>query len=218
MGFSTLIDILGSTIVGGLLLVILLRLNDASMQNTYYNSGELIAQQNMVQVVKVIEYDFRKIGYCKDEDRKPFPSSTILYAASDSISFETDIAPDKDHPYGDGIVDTLTYYLGSADQLSGTPNPNDRLLYRVINNETPRGSNLGVTYFHIKYFDVFGDSLVTPMAQPNAGAISSMEISIRVENVQSNNEKYVANGESNPYYTSVFWRQIRLVARNLDNR
>ena len=40
MGFSTLLDILGSTIVGGLLFMILLKLNDASVQNTYVRSEE----------------------------------------------------------------------------------------------------------------------------------------------------------------------------------
>ena len=63
MGFSSLIDILGSTIVGGLLLMILLRMNDASVENNYLYSGEKIVQQNLVEVVKLIEYDFRKIGY-----------------------------------------------------------------------------------------------------------------------------------------------------------
>jgi hypothetical protein len=60
MGFSTLIDILGSTLVGGMLLLILLRLNDASIENTYVYGGDLMVQQNLVSVVELLEYDFRK--------------------------------------------------------------------------------------------------------------------------------------------------------------
>ena len=63
MGFSTLIDILGSTIIGGMLLMILLRLNDASVQNTYVYGGDLMVQQNLVEVVRLLEHDFRKIGF-----------------------------------------------------------------------------------------------------------------------------------------------------------
>jgi len=70
MGFSSLIDILGSIVIGGLLLMILLRMNETATQNTYEYNGELTVQQNLVSTVQLIEYDFRKIGYCADLDRK----------------------------------------------------------------------------------------------------------------------------------------------------
>ena len=86
MGFSSLLDILGSSIVGSLLLLILLRLNNASVENTYKNSGELIVQQDLVEVVKLIEYDFRKIGYCANFNKIPDPSKSILLADSNKIT------------------------------------------------------------------------------------------------------------------------------------
>ncbi|MEJ2618221.1 MAG: hypothetical protein P8Z35_24910 [Ignavibacteriaceae bacterium] len=45
-----------------------------------------------------------------------------------------------------------------------------------------------------------------PITSP--GAITSMEINIAVENTAGYDNKY----------SSVFWRQIRLAARNLKNR
>ncbi len=140
MGFSTLIDILGSTIIGGMLLMILLRLNDASVQNTYVYGGELMVQQNLVEVVRLLEHDFRKIGFCKDWEKIPDPTQSIITADSTSISFLTDVD-------SDGIIDTMKYYTGNVNELSGTANPRDRMLYRVVNNETPIGTNLGVTQF-----------------------------------------------------------------------
>ena len=86
MGFSTLIDIFGSTIIGSILFLILLRLNDASVENTYMNGGELIVQQNLVEAVQLIEYDFRKIGYCADWTKIPDPSKAIISADSSSIT------------------------------------------------------------------------------------------------------------------------------------
>ena len=35
-----------------------------------------------------------------------------------------------------------------------TPNPNDRILYRVVNNAPPKGANLGITHFSLLYFSV----------------------------------------------------------------
>lgn len=199
MGFSTLIDILGSALIGGILFMILLRVNDAVVENSYINSGELILQTNLVEVVELLEHDFRKIGYCKDWNKIPNPSQSILTADSTSITFLTDVN-------SDGFVDTMRYYLGPASELTVTPNPNDRLLYRVVNNETPVGTNLGVTQFTLSYFDALGNEIPFPITIP--GQINTMQIDIKVENT---------TGYDNEF-TAAFWRQVRLAARNLRNR
>ncbi|MBU1095079.1 MAG: hypothetical protein KKB34_01250 [Bacteroidetes bacterium] len=199
MGFSTLIDILGSTIIGGILFMILLRMNDAAVQNTYNNGGEYIIQQNLVEVVQLLEYDFRKIGYCKVWSRIPNPSKAIILADSTSIKFLTDID-------NNGYVDTLHYYLGPSGELSATPNPNDRLLYRVINSESAIGANLGVTQFRLTYFNSLGNTINFPIIVP--GEIHTMQIDLKVENTSGYNREY----------SGAFWRQIRLAARNLMNR
>ncbi|MAT57319.1 MAG: hypothetical protein K8F60_16175 [Melioribacteraceae bacterium] len=199
MGFSTLIDILGSTIIGGMLLMILLRLNDASVQNTYVYGGELMVQQNLVEVVRLLEHDFRKIGFCKDWEKIPDPTESIIAADSNSISFLTDVD-------SDGVIDTMKYYTGNISELSGTPNPRDRMLYRVINNETPVGTNLGVTQFQMIYYNALGNQISFPITVPSE--IYTMQINITVENPAAYDEQY----------SSAFWRQIRLAARNLKNR
>ncbi|HEX2869035.1 MAG TPA: hypothetical protein VHO03_18485 [Ignavibacteriales bacterium] len=200
MGFSTLIDIFGSTIIGGLLFLTLLRLNDAATQNTYTFGGELEVQQNLVATVQLLEYDFRKIGYCKDYTKIPIPSKAIIAADSTSITFLSDVAPE------DGIVDTVKYYLGPASELTATPNPRDRMLYRVINNATPRGSNLGVVEFRLTYFNALGDTIQFPVIVP--GEIYTMQIDIKCENTSAYDRQY----------SNAFWRQIRLAARNIRNR
>ena len=199
MGFSTLIDILGSIVIGGMLLLILFRLNDAAVQNAFQYNGEMIIQKNLVEVVQLLEYDFRKIGFCKDWSNFPDPTKAILFADSTSISFLTDIDSDKD-------MDTLTYILGSEEELSMTPNPRDKMLYRQVNNAPLVGSNLGVTQFRLTYYDSFGAEIPFPISVP--GEIYTMQIDIILEDVYAYNEGY----------NRVFWRQIRLAARNLGNR
>lgn len=206
MGFSTIIDIVGSMIIGGTLLVVLWRLNDATTANTYNYSGELSLQQNLATIATIIENDFRKIGYCADWNVMP-DSAWIILADSNKIKYLTDIDFDGDgttHP--NGVIDTMYYYLGPASELSTTENPRDRVLYRVVNSETPVKTNLGVTQFNIVYFNPLGDTIPFPVTEP--AEISTMEINVTVENTAAYDKQY----------SSAFWRQIRLVARNLKNR
>jgi hypothetical protein len=199
MGFSTLIDIVGSMVIGGMLMLILFRLQDTATKNSYNYGGEAIVQQNLVEIVQLLEHDFRKIGYCRDWSQIPDPSKAILTADSTSISFLTDLDDD-------GTVDSLRYYLGPKSELSETPNPNDRMLYRVENGGSPVGANLGVTQFSLEFFDALNNKLDFPIENP--GQIYTMRIDLKVENTSAYDQEY----------TSAFWRQIRLVARNLRNR
>lgn len=205
MGFTTLMDIAGSMIIGGILMMIVWRLSDASTEKTYNNSGELTIQQNLLVLAQMIEFDFRKIGYCNTWDpildpitKLPFVSSQAIYYADESrISYFTDL-----HPYN-GKLDSIKYYLGPTSECSSTPNPRDRILYRVENNAAPILSNLGVTEFRMVFYDVNDDVIPTPVT--TRGLIKSIEINLTVENVAAYDEKY----------SNAFWKQIRLASRNV---
>ncbi len=157
MGFSTLIDIMGSIIIGGMLMMILFRLNDAAVANSFQFGGELLIQKNLVEVVDLLEFDLRKIGYCADWKKLPNPSKYIVSVDKNSIKYLTDVD-------SDGNVDSLSYYLGPPSELSKTANPRDRMLYRKVNNERPLAANLGVTAFEFTFFDVFGNQIPFPIA------------------------------------------------------
>jgi hypothetical protein len=129
----------------------------------------------------------------------PDPTRSIISADSSAIKFYIDINSDS-------TMDSIRYYLGPTSELAGTPNPRDRKLYRVVNNEVAKTSNVGVTQFYLTYFDADGDSLNLPIPDPRI--INSFEINVQVENSYAYDNKY----------SSAFWRQIRLVARNLKNR
>lgn len=222
MGTSVLLDVIGSTIIGGILLLTTFRMNDNATKNTYNFSGELVLQQNLVTTVEVLEYDFRKIGYCEDPFTLPNPErNAILYADTSTIKFLTDLMePPYDDPHGDGILDTLEYYLGPTNELNGTPNPNDRMLYRIVNG-VPKGVNLGITQFRIRYYrDSLTASGSTTLAEilpsdlpkiyipGTPTGITAMQIDIQVENT-------AAYDAANNPYRQAFWRQIRLSSRNL---
>jgi hypothetical protein len=199
MGTNVILDIMGSMIIGGILMITLFRVSDRAIERTYNNSGDLTNQQNIAAVVRTLEYDFRKIGYCADWTQIPNPSKSIIFAKSDGIKFLTDV--DRD-----GKVDTMYYYIGPASELIYTANPRDRFLYRVVNNEKPVKVNLGVTQFDLVYFNV--DKEIIPVPISVLGEIYTIQISVAVEDIEAYDQKY----------SQVFWRQIRLVAKNLKNR
>jgi hypothetical protein len=199
MGVNVLLDILGSIVVGGILMLSIARVNESSTEELYKGSGNLVAQTNLATVVQILETDFRKIGYCADWQQIPTPTEAILFADSTSIRYLTDVD-------SDGVVDTMLYFIDYLTDIPETPNPRDRFLYRVVNSEAPVGVNLGVTQFKLVFFDALGSLLTFPIADPRE--IYTMQIDITVEDVAAYNQEY----------QTVFWRQIRMAARNLFNR
>jgi hypothetical protein len=175
------------------------RLSDASTEKTYNYSGELSLQQNLKTVAEIIEYDFRKMGYSDVQGSLP---DTIVYADSNRIDFYTDLIP-LNGVANNGLI---RYYIGPTSECLNTPNPRDRILYRVINNEIPVASNLGVTQFRLVYMDALGDSLTTPVSNPNL--VKTIEINLAVENVAAYDTSY----------SQALWRQIRMASRNISAR
>ena len=199
MGTNVILDILGSVVIGGILLLSMANVNEKSTENLYRGSTNLAAQTNLATIVQILETDFRKIGYCADWQQIPTPTEAILYADSVSIRYLTDVQ-------SDGIVDTMFYYIDHSTDIPETPNPRDRYMYRVVNNEAPVGVNLGVTQFKMTFFNALGTELTFPLADPRE--IYTMQIDISVEDVAAYNQEY----------QTIFWRQIRMAARNLFNR
>ncbi len=199
MGVNVLLDILGSVIIGSILMLSMARVNESSTKDLYKGSGNLVAQTNLATIVQILETDFRKIGYCADWQQIPTPTEAILYADSCSIRYLTDVE-------SDGKVDTMYYYIDYTTDIPETPNPRDRFLYRVVNSEKPVGVNLGVTQFNMNFYNALGTELTFPIADPRE--IYTMQIDITVEDVAAYNQEY----------QTVFWRQIRMAARNLFNR
>ncbi|NUN68727.1 MAG: hypothetical protein HUU02_03350 [Bacteroidetes bacterium] len=214
MGSQTILDLIASTIVFGTLMLIALRLNGSTMENMSAFREDLIVQQNLVAVSELLEHDFRKIAYCKDYEVISSPTLAIRYADTSKIIFWTDL-PTVANPYGDGVLDSLTYYIGPTSELTSTPNPNDRLIYRVENNATPIGVYMGVSTFNLQYYDALRNKLSTPV--DSCQLIQYMQITIQVEHPVKWT-KYYNTATYDTVYQSAFWRQVRLVAKNLNNR
>lgn len=209
MGYSTLIDIIGAMVLGGLMLLTIQNFNGHVSESSSKYHSDLIVQQNLVSIVDLIEYDFARLGYCEDPSKIPNPQKMILYADSTTIEFCTDLAKSSTDFRGDGIMDTLRYELG--EDIYNTPNPYDKLLYRYIPGYDKDAANLGITQFSIKYFDNFGNLLPYPI---NTQIIASIEIDIKVEDCYGYDTGNSSKKHSDKFQNAL-WRQIRLVTKNI---
>ncbi len=197
MGFSTILDILGSIIIGGILLLILWRLDDSATQSMINNGQDVALQRNLTNVARILEYDFRKIGYCTNAAQ--LEDSAITQADSNSITFLSD---EKNA----GTLNSIRYYLGPTSELTSTPNPKDRYLHRVVDGDLANGADLDVIDFKLIYFDDLGRVISSPVSDPST--IGSIEINILIEDPFAYDEKY----------SQAFWKQIRVVSKNLHKR
>lgn len=139
---NILLDLMGSTIIGALIVSMLINFNMFQTNSIISSDSELQLQQNAKTLAEILNHDFRKIGFRYD-------STAFVEADSERISFYSDIEMD-------GNIELVTYMLGDTTEVSGTTNPHDRVLYRIVDNDTIKGPSLGLTKAKFSYFNGSG--------------------------------------------------------------
>lgn len=201
MGFTTIIDLVGAALIGGTLLLTLYQVNEKATLTVYHYNEEFGMQNEILTIATYVEGDFKRIGYARDPIQMPDPSKAIASAGEYSIRIKGDFDDDND-------VDSITYYLGTVEELANTYNPKDRVLYRRFNTDEPMVVSHRVTFFKLKYYDALRDSIPLPLADNETGRIQNIEVSVKVESPEIIQDDYA----------TAFWRQKRITSRNLKNR
>ena len=141
---NLLFDLLGSSFIGGMILLMVLQMNLFISNARYSSDRELRMQQNTKTLADIINHDFRKIGY-------EHSGTSILIAEKEKIKFVGDL--ERPGETGYGTVDTVEYYVDSS-YSSATSNPRDIVLVRVLNNkDIIKGSSLGLVKLNFVYLD-----------------------------------------------------------------
>jgi hypothetical protein len=139
------LDLIGSTVIRGGIVLILLRLT-LSMQEVLYERTEKAAmERNLSTVSEVLSYDIRQAG---------LGVSTTTFSTHDSnrVKFATDID-------NNGMVDQIEY---SLQHMSGTADPYKYVLHRIPSNGPDVAMARGVTQFRLWYYDSLGVETVDP--------------------------------------------------------
>jgi len=174
-----IIDIVGSIILAGLL-ILTVNTGVADLnQTTYEQTYTLNSQTNIVALARIIEHDFVKIGF-----RAPEP--VILKADSQGIVFQSDLS-------NDGSIESVTYSLGAPTDppASATANPRDFTLYRRISGESALGLSSGLVEFRFTYFDSTGAVTTSP------DEVDAIQVRVRLETEEP------VDGD----YPGVFWEK-----------
>lgn len=140
---NAVLDLIGATVISAFVTLMLMNVNNnlsVTAAQQYLNTN---TQQNTVALAEMMHFDFKNTGYRVTDSIK------INRAQADRITVKGDFD-------NNGSVDSVSYYLGQTSDLSNTPNPNDRPLYRVLNGATPVASNWGVTSMRFTYYDESG--------------------------------------------------------------
>jgi hypothetical protein len=206
MGSSTLIDIVGSMIIGGFLLLAALRMNDSATRNNFQMQENLTVQQNLRTLVQFIERDFRRMGY--RQSGNPPADSCIVYGDTNRVQFIGDID-------NDGVLDNVTWRYVPPPKppaLNYVPNPNVGLLIRT---DVDGGTTIvdteyfGVTQFWIKYFDAFNHYMPGYVSGSSPIPVL-MQVTLEIQPTTAYDTAYSTNFG--------FWTETRLVSRNLTGR
>lgn len=184
---DTMMDIAGSMIIAGLIMVAVLKMNSNLSNSGSDANASVITQTNITQIANTIDYDFYKIGF----RAKP----GIIVADSNKIVFLADLQRD-------GIPDTVHYWVSAPLAQSGL-NPNMRILYRSIDNDAPTGASLGQTSFILNYYDSTGALMNIPAVDSTNQSVLSKIRSIKVTvTVQSPNMLM-----SDSTYAGAYWEE-----------
>jgi hypothetical protein len=138
---AAFLDILGSLIIRGGIILILLRLT-LSMQEVLYERTEKAAlERNLAAVSAVVSYEVRQLGY--NVAGNPF-----LIADSSRLKFRADVN-------NDGSFDQIDYY---SEQIfdAGWPEGDQFMLHRTTGAGADWPMAKGVTRFRLWYYDSLG--------------------------------------------------------------
>lgn len=165
------LTLIGSIVIGGIFLLSLLGFQSDLREHSFNNTNDLILQQNALAITELLEADLRQIGLGVDS------LAVITSAGEQSLSYYADLG-------ANGSIDLVTYSLSNPGMASDTPNPRDRILYRIINGTKQVNAAMGVTDFRFKYFDRNGEPTT------NAAAIRTIELTLEMESTAPYGKKY----------------------------
>lgn len=169
---SSHLNLIGSILIGGLVLLMLNRFNSSLNQTSQEKNLAVNTIGSAAAIIRLIEFDFNRMGL-------GVPSTTPIIRLADSsrITFLSDID-------ANGNVDSIKYVLSIPDSARHTVNPRDRILYRLTNTQSQKDAALGVTRFRIRYFDVAGNITA------DASQIRTFEITLNVESIIPYENRY----------------------------
>jgi hypothetical protein len=169
---AALLDVLGSMVTGGIVILMITVLNIKIADSGQEKSMASFTQTNINTSAQIVDYYLYKIGY-------KVPGVKIASADSSSIKFYTDMN-------NDGTIDSVHIYLGAVSSMVSTKNPNDRALYLTFNKNSPVIQSV-VTRFNLTYFDSAGTKISSAaLSLAQRQRVRSIGVFLKMESADPN--------------------------------
>ena len=156
------LDIAGMLLVRATIIVIMVTVTVTMNDVLYFKIAKNSVQSDLHATIEVLESDIRNAGYGVTV------GTTFKNTDTLSLLFLADIDTN-------GTPDLIYYYLSDTSFLAASPNPNDKLLYRQVNNGLKQTVGVGVTQFQVHYYTLLGDPTTDTLL------VGSLEIQMDVE-------------------------------------
>lgn len=202
---TTLLDIVFSLFLGGMIILIILNANFVLRDIWAYYASDTIVQNMLLSNAQILESELRNMG-CGI----PVGQQSIMLATDTCVKFIMRLRPESNQ------IDTVQFYCGSTSELTDTDNPEDRFLYRKLNSYQPQKIGL-VSDFRLKYYDTAGDMMTTPVSSSLLVNIRLIEINMAVQNPYSlmAYEESMDEWQKKSRWALGVWRQTRVASPNL---
>ena len=197
MGTSTMLDFLGSTIVFGVLLLTVGRVQVNLNSTLYYNTYNYMTQNYALEFCKTVEWEFNKIGW-------HVSGSKIDTADVNKIRFNFHYL----NQAGTEQSATVTYWKGGLDATSR--NPRDFVMWKKMNAGANQQQCPGLTDFRLAFLNNDLKAMTTPITGSRTDSIHAILVSFRVESF----EPIIMADRTD--YISIYWEKL-IYPRNLGN-
>lgn len=176
---NNFLGVVVSIILFGFFLLIMMSLNENVLTSTYQSTFDKNNQQDIVDLVDLLNFDFLKIGH-----RKTNPKFKVGSLDSNNITWYSDFD-------NNNSMDSVSYFL----QIKGDSkkaNPNVRYLYRKINNGTPLKIGVGIVRFKLTYYDSSGTQISYNQLNniSKVNKIRAIKVQIRSESLFKYNKDF----------------------------
>lgn len=171
---ANMFDVIGGLLIFAVVVMLVLQLNIFTMEK----NTQSVLQNATLEAINgtelttglggLIEADLAKIGV---GDSVP---PAILVADSNRITFRGDVT-------GDGIADSVKYYITVPPSVPDGTNPNLKYLYRRQNTESGTKGWWGVSSFTLEYLDNRGRPIATPVPPASLPNIRSIRVKLLLE-------------------------------------
>jgi len=201
---SSILDYIGATILLGVIILTVMRMNQAFMTTNYNHTLKAMNQESVMGYVAgddtvggfagMVDFDLYKAGYQVE-------SHPILCADTNRFTFSADLA-------NVGTLDTITYYVKSAGTIpAGKNQARKNIIFRKKNNNEVGG--WGASQFSFSYFDFMGRRINIPAgyetSQTYCDSIRSIKVQVRFE---GSTRAKSADNPADTSFATVYWEKI----------